>query len=238
MFSMVSKPSWWLALAALLPATAHAQALNCKVPKELTAAPARALPSNVGMVPVTGAKLALSWSPQYCKTRQASSRDRHQCSGAFGRFGFIVHGLWVEGEGRNDPEYCAPAKPLSAATLARNFCMTPSAALLQHEWTKHGTCASSEADPYFDEARRLYSGLVFPNMDALSRQKLTVRQFQTAFARANPRVPQGAIAITTDRGGWLKEVQLCLDTRNRWRNCPREDRGAPPQTALRIWRSN
>lgn len=227
-----------LLVVSAYPATAHAQALNCKVPQRLSANVRPSPPSNVGMVQVTGSLLALSWSPQYCRTRLASPRDRTQCSGANGRFGFILHGLWVEGAGRDDPEYCAPATPVPEAELKRNFCMTPSADLLQHEWAKHGTCGASDPAGYFAAARAQWSKLAFPNMDALSRRKLTVRQFKIAFAQANRGLPESAISVRTARGGWLNEVMLCLNTKGAYRACPAEDRGAPPQLDLKIWRGN
>ncbi len=225
-------------LVVLAPTIAQAQALNCKVPQSLSAEVRLSPQSNVGMVETTGSLLAISWSPQYCRNRLTNPRDKTQCSGANGRFGFILHGLWVETAGRNDPQFCAPATPVPESELKRNFCMTPSAALMQHEWAKHGTCATDTPERYFAAARRFWGKLAFPNMDALSHKALTVRQFQQAFAKANRGLPESAISVRTDRGGWLDEVMLCIGTKGEWRACPAEDRGAPPTLNLRIWRGN
>src|SRR3546814_14299066 len=60
------------------------------------------------IAPVTGYLLALSWSPEFCRTRTESKRHRLQCSGEMGRFGFVLHGLWPDAAGRRDPRWCRP----------------------------------------------------------------------------------------------------------------------------------
>jgi len=107
---------------------------------------------------------------------------------------------------------------------------------MQHEWTKHGTCAASRAEDYFATAKRHFDALRFPDMNQLSRGRLTVQGFKSAFTALNPTWSASSISVQTGQGGWLKEVRLCMDRRERPRTCPVEDRGASAGAQLRIWR--
>src|SRR6187551_1969168 len=126
------------ALAALLltPGAAQAQAYQCRAPGSPVSIPAVPRDGPVRQVPVTGYTLAVSWSPEYCRAWRGQADDDRQCSGRAGRFGWVVHGLWPEGHGANWPQWCPAARGPTSAELARNMCVTPSAQLLSHEWTK------------------------------------------------------------------------------------------------------
>lgn len=104
--------------------------------------------------------LALTWSPKWCRTRTNEGEARLQCRD--NRFGFVVHGLWPNGEGKTHPRYCAPAPALSAATVRANLCMPPSTQLLQHEWAAHGTCGWSAPGPYFAKTAQLWRSPSLP----------------------------------------------------------------------------
>lgn len=223
--------------ASLLPVAASAQAYRCVVPHELPRpradGPTQREPRRV--VPIGGYTLALSWTPQHCRER-ADPDEAFQCGGG-NRFGFTLHGLWPDGEGRTWPQYCRPAPLLGARLIRRNLCMTPSVQLLQHEYAKHGTCMGIGPSRYFARAAALHARLRYPDMAALSRRPgLTVGQFAAAFARANRGVTAGMMRVTTDRAGWLDEVWLCLDKRFAFTACPAHQRGASPTTPLKIWR--
>ena len=224
-------------IAILLPFPAFAQASQCRVPDRITL-PEREDPpaGEVRNARATQHLLALSWSPHYCRTRGNDPQDRLQCGGEVGKFGFILHGLWPDVAGKSDPAWCAPAKPLSRSLIEKHFCMTPSPRLLNHEWAKHGTCASSDPDKYFKAAGLLYAALKFPDMDSLSRRRITVATLSAAFAGQNPGVRPNMVAVHTDKGGWLKEVRLCLDASMRPKVCAPEDRGTKPTRFLKIWR--
>ena len=220
-------------LLGLAPAAAWAQAQSCQVPAELPR-PRPVLPRADEVranVAVTGYTLALSWSPQYCRGRN----DDTQCSGRVGRFGFILHGLWPEGSGRQWPQYCRPAQLLPPAVVRDNLCVTPSAQLMQHEWAKHGTCMTGEADAYFRSARALYQQLTWPDMARLARSGRThAGALVTAFTRSNPGLKPEMVRVRTGRGGWLTEVWICLDRRLAWTRCPAGKGGVPGTAPLRI----
>lgn len=225
-------------ILAAMPTVASAREIACLIPDALPKPRIETPPlSDVNHAPATGYVLALSWSPQFCRDRSGMAEHAPQCGGS-SRFGFILHGLWPDGDGRADPAWCRPVRnPIDRNLVRRNFCMTPSADLQQHEWAKHGSCMSATPEAYFKASSILYGALKWPDMDALSRARPNVAAFKAAFARANPGVLPSAIAVQTTSGGWLKSVNLCLAMDFRTRACPRGDGGAPPRTALKIWRS-
>jgi ribonuclease T2 len=224
-------------ICLLLPVAAVAQATACQIPANLPPLRAEANEAPAAnAAPTTSNLLALSWSPQFCRTRAGDSQHAFQCDGRAAQFGFILHGLWPDGPGRNDPAWCGPAKPLPVDLLRKNLCMMPSVSLQQHEWAKHGTCITSEPSRYFRAASILYDALKWPDMDRLSRARPSVGRFVAAFVAANRGLPANAVRVATSGGGWLQEVHICLDTSYKPRACPRDERGASPRSALKIWR--
>lgn len=236
-----------LALIALLATTnpvlaREPAAAACIVPPILPR-PQASLPDEdqpVRRTPVTGYTLALTWSPQYC--RRATDRDPLQCAREQ-RFGMVLHGLWPDSSARADnwPQFCRPTPLLSASVIRANFCRTLSVDLIQHEWAKHGTCMSRSPQAYFAAAARLYDAIRWPDMDALSRRDdLTAGDITAALLAANPRLPglaAHAVRVRTTRDGWLDEIWLCLDRRQRYAACPAtKARGAPSNARVKIWR--
>lgn len=223
------------ALLALLPAPAVAQAYQCAVPRTLAPVRPEAPDGLVRKPPVAGYTLAASWSPDYCKTSRETRTM--QCSGAGGRFGFILHGLWPVAKGGPPPQWCARAPALSADVLRRHLCMTPSPGLMAHEWAKHGTCMTRRPETYFKVAAILWRSLRWPDADHLSRQEnLTVGDLRQAFAALNPGWSAQGIGIELSRTGWLREVRLCYGRDFRPRRCARAQLGPGDATALKIWR--
>jgi ribonuclease T2 len=228
-----------MAVAAVAPLPALAQAYRCSVPGEIARprpdGPTTQQPRRV--VPTRGYTLALTWNPQYCRENGDRQSARFQC-GADNRFGFTLHGLWPDGDGVNRwPQYCSAAPLLSEQVIRRNLCATPSAQLLQHEYAKHGTCMNVTPAAYFNQASGLYGRVRYPDMEALSRRRgLTVGAFAQAFARVNRGLTPDMFRVTANRQGWLDEVWLCLDTRLRRTRCPAHQRSASANTPLKIWR--
>ena len=221
--------------ASLIAAPALAQAYQCRMPAHVSApsvnpdGPRRDLP-------VTGYTLALSWSPEFCKGREGQTRSRTQCSGANGRFGFVVHGLWPEARG-TWPQWCKSAIRLTPAETRRNMCMMPSADLVARQWAKHGTCMVRKPETYFKVTRILWDSLRFPDIDALSRQPgLTAGDIRRAIAAANQGIEAHHIGLDLDRKGWLEEVQICYGKRFRPAPCDRRRFGAGDGKAAKIWR--
>ena len=232
-----------LAAAAMLaaPAAASAQAYRCSPP----ATPPRYgpdLPSAsqpVRRMAIGGYTLAITWAPQYCHDRERDASARFQCA-AGNRFGFTLHGLWVDGTGKDWPQYCRATGLLPQVLVRRQLCATPSAQLVQHEWAKHGTCMPGGTTParYFARSGALYARLRFPDLDALSRRGATAGRVAAAIAAANPGIRPDMMVVTATKRGWLDEIWLCLDTRFRHEPCPPGKGGLAPGAPVRIWRDS
>lgn len=229
-----------VAFALLAPGVASAQAYSCAVPEAtaLTVRPDLASADQPQrLLPIGHYTLAISWSPQYCRKPDAATRSRFQCGGD-SRFGFVLHGLWPDGVGKDWPQYCKATPLLSPATIRANMCATPSAQLLQHEWAKHGTCMAGETpESYFKRSTGMYRKLRYPDMMRLSRQPtLTAGRLASAIAKANPGMRADGMRITTDRQGWLDEVWICMDKAFRYARCPAHQGGVSPRAKVKIWR--
>jgi ribonuclease T2 len=228
-----------MALAAMLaPATAQAQSLACKIPDRIPVPrveqPKRGEP--VRNPQITGYLLSMSWSPQHCADvrNPKDVRDRFQCSGENGRFGWVLHGLWPETDTPGYPQWCRPAKIVPQPVLKKHLCMTPSAQLLQHEWAKHGTCMSPHPAAYFRSAELLFRAVRFPDMKRLAAKPQTAGSVRRAFAAVNKGVSEPMIAVSIDRQGWLNEVRLCLGPRMRPQRCKPFQAGARDQRTVRV----
>ncbi len=223
-------------LALLFPALAAAQAYQCRIPRGPVAVPAAPRDGPVRQVPVTGYTLALSWSPEYCRGRENRAADRRQCSGASGRFGFIVHGLWPEGRG-TWPQWCPAESRPTSSELAANMCITPSAALLTHEWAKHGACMVRRPDTYFRVTRILWNSLRLPDFDRLShREGLTAGAIRNAFVSANAGWKEEQVGVKLNARGWLEELRLCYGKDFKPTRCDARRFGPRDSTPASIWR--
>lgn len=228
-----------LTAAAMLPTVVHAQALSCAIPDRLprphAEGPTPSEPRRV--LPIGGYTLALSWTPQICAGDEGRDRDGLQCGrGAMARFGFVLHGLWPDGKGRDWPQYCRPAAILSPQVIRGALCATPSVQLVQHEWAKHGTCTGQRPAAYFARGKALFQAVRYPDMRALAaRRDLTVSAFARVFAAADRRLRPDMIKVQTTRQGWLSEVWLCLDTRFAPMRCAgsQQRASAPLRIAMR-----
>lgn len=224
-----------LAFSAALPGTALAQVAQCSAPASLPR-PRPELPDagqRQRLLPIGSYTLALSWTPQYCFS--PAHRGEFQCSARAGRFGFVLHGLWPDGRGRDWPQYCRSAALLPQKVIRDNLCTTPSAQLMQHEWAKHGTCMTTRPELYFNLSRTLYQDIRYPDMTALARHpSLTVGGFVQAFVAANPRLRANMLRVGTTRQGWLQELWICLDSALEYARCPGGKPGVALSARLRI----
>lgn len=223
-----------LAGLACMSSAALAQS-QCVIPQALPKG--RALvppPGETVIAPLTGHILVLSWSPQFCKVNGDDKKNATQCGGS-NKFGFVLHGLWPDGEGRKDPQWCKRVPAVSPEVMKQYFCSTPSASLMQHEWAKHGSCTESDSGRYFGAANRAYAALKFPDMDTLSRPQTSVGTLTSAFVAANPGLTADMLRVNLTQLGWLEDVRICLGTDYRPKSCPRDIGGASADTRLKIW---
>ena len=228
--------SGWLALfLAAWPALAQAQAYQCRVPGAVSVPEIR--PDGPRRtVPVTGYTLALSWSPEFCRTRAKERAHARQCSGRGGTFGFIVHGLWPDGA-RSWPQWCPTKARPTGREIAGQLCRSPSARLVARQWAKHGACMVRRPETYLNVTNILFDSLRWPDFDRLSRKDdLTANDVREWFVMANRGWRTEAVGVRLNARGWLTELRLCYDSRFRPARCDRQRYGAADAAPVRIWR--
>lgn len=224
-----------LALSLAIPHPALGQAYQCTLPQRVTPPGTAKQDGPTRRVPAAGYTLAASWSPEYCK--MSGDKASMQCSRRYGRFGFILHGLWPEARKGPPPQWCKMSPRPSIPLIRRHLCMTPSPRLLQHEWYKHGSCMTGKPATYFKVSAILWRSLRWPDADRLSRDKeLTAGDLRKAFVRANPAWRTNQVGLHTSRTGWLREVRLCYGRDFMPRTCPAAAFGPPDSARLKIWR--
>lgn len=205
---------------------------TCVVPPDVRPARPYAIPQDEAVrdVPVAYHLLAVSWSPQACRTGRDYPDQRLQC--ADNRFGLTLHGLWPNGAESRHPRYCATQAPaLRPETVRRHFCMTPSPRLMQHEWAAHGTCGWESAEAYYADAARLWDALVKPDLEAIPADRLTAGAIRDAFAAANPGLPRRAVIVVLADDDAFREVRLCYSRDLAPMACPR---GLGPPDRVRV----
>ena len=229
-------------LAASL--TAVLALVACAVPTEQAAGPAAdcALPADLAPVPAEVGPadkvvadfspdsylLAIAWQPEACRSHAADTSDPSACDGVRT---WTLHGLWPNSNDGKHPRYCRASEALAAPTVAKTFCMIPSARLQQHEWAAHGVCAWDSPEAYFAQSQALWNAIRKPPLTAPS---MTAGQLRDAFVAANPALPRAAIAIASAPEGQLREVRLCHDLAFKPAACAPKALGARDDTVLII----
>jgi ribonuclease T2 len=225
-------------LAALVlasPSAAFAQAYQCTPPQRFDPVPPIMPDGPPQRVPISGYTLAVSWSPEYC--RRPQDKANMQCSGANGRFGFILHGLWPEARSGPSPQWCALTPRPSPQVVRGNLCMTPVPWLIEHEWAKHGSCMARTPESYFRVSGILWRSLRWPDADRLSRQQgLTVGDLRRAFVARNPDWRTEQVGVLLSGNGWLREIHLCYGRDFLPTTCERQQLGPRDSVPLKIWR--
>lgn len=167
--------------------------------------------------------LSLSWSPTWCGNK-AGKADGDQCNGPR-RYGFVVHGLWPQYSKGGYPAECAAPQALPGQVVEDMLPLMPSRRLIQHEWSRHGTCDGTEAPAYFAKTRQAYERVRIPKLFQApdQPQSLTVEQVEKLFLAANPGMERKSVAVVC-RGRQASEVRVCLDKDLNFRACARDVR--------------
>ena len=224
-----------LAVVLLLPGPAVAQSVACAIPQRIAPLPPVRPDGPPRRVPVAGYALAVSWSPEFCRTDRDPGSI--QCSGRNGRFGFVLHGLWPEAAAGPPPQWCALLPRPQAETIRQNLCTTPVPRLIEHEWAKHGSCMATTPEAYWGIARHVFARFRWPDVNRLSFQTgLRVGDLRDAVARANPGLPRESVGVVTNGRGWLRELRICHNRQYRPVACRRGGFGSADAAALKIWR--
>src|SRR5262249_42883375 len=133
--------------------------------------------------------LVLSYAPNFC-SEPGGRKDPRECANGR-RLGFVVHGLWPQGETSRGPENCGSARPVSSTILQQTLRYIPTESLIQHEWAAHGTCTGLSAADYFAALRKARDSVNIPSdLDQPARElRLTPAQIEAQFAAANAGFP-------------------------------------------------
>lgn len=217
---------------ALICGPALAAAPACAPPADLAPAPALTPQAGevVAHVPIAHYLLALSWTPQWRRTIGEKGTEQTIDDGSRG---FMLHGLWPNGEAPPFPRYCRPVGVLDISMVRHMYCRTPSAELLQHEWQAHGACAWPDARAYFAQAARLYDRVVMPRLEDIGPGALTAGAIRARFIARNPTFRREDIFVAATRSDQFTEVRLCYDLKYQPGACPGGN-GAPDGARLQL----
>ena len=143
---------------------------------------------------------------------RASGRAKNPAECGTGRkIGFVVHGFWPQEDTTRGPENCGPASPVASSLVQLMLNYIPTASLIQHEWTTHGTCSGLSAADYFAAVRKARDSVTIPDEFKAPAQTLNLSPaaIEQAFAAANPSFPKTAFR-TSCTAGDLQEARICF----------------------------
>ena len=154
--------------------------------------------------------LVLSYSPDFC-AEPGGYKDPREC-GSGRRLGFIVHGLWPQGENSRGPENCG-GSPVAQAIIQATLSYNPIPSLIQHEWTTHGTCSGLSAADFFAALRKARDSVTLPaDLNQPERNlQLSPGQVESKLAAANPKFPAAAFRTSCYKDAVLQEIRICLN---------------------------
>jgi len=147
--------------------------------------------------------LNLSWSPEFCHTHPGAAECASHST-------FVLHGLWPQNNDGTWPQNCSTAP--GPANPAQYSDIYPDPSLLQHEWSKHGTCSGLSADDYFSAARKAFQSIKVPAKLAglTSQSSMPPDQILALFSSSDPQIPRAAMALSCG-SNYLTAIEVCLD---------------------------
>lgn len=156
--------------------------------------------------------LALSWSPEYCKTHKQGMQCNRQPQQAYR---FVLHGLWPSLD-----KTCTQEK-LSETVIDATLPFIPSKKLIKHEWKKHGRCSGYNPKQFFDLSIQAYEKIKIPNFFNHVEVNTTkkVNDIKESFIKENPKLKYDAIRVVNIKKEF-SELRVCLDKSFQAINCP------------------
>jgi ribonuclease T2 len=155
--------------------------------------------------------LSLTWVPSFC----AAHPDPAEC---VRNLGFGLHGLWPESV-NGYPSNCSPdALPIGVRTAYAG--LFPSADMIDHEWSKHGTCSGLGASGFFARTQRLLGSVAVPPQyqRRMELQPSDAAMVKGAFLAVNPALNAGSLVLScTERR--ISEMHICLRKDGSARTC-------------------
>jgi len=176
--------------------------------------------------------LALSWNATWCAL-EGDGRGAGQCDPRHD-FGFVLHGLWPQGE-RGWPSFCrTEARDPSRAETRAMADIMGSGGLAWHQWKKHGRCSGLAPEAYFKLTRDAWGMIRRPEvLRKLDKQvRIAPDVVEQAFLEANPGLKPNQIAVTC-KDGFVQEVRICLTKGLVPRACvPKVERGCRAKSVV------
>ncbi len=163
--------------------------------------------------------LVLSYAPDFCDQPQGK-KDPREC-GIGRKVGFVVHGMWPQGDTTRGPENCGHAGAVSPAIVQATLKYIPTESLIQHEWATHGTCSGLSAADYFAALRTARDSVTIPgdlNQPA-QRLQLSPATIESKMAAGNASFPPAAFRTSCYRNNELQEVRICVNKDQSPRAC-------------------
>jgi ribonuclease T2 len=176
--------------------------------------------------------LALSYAPDFCNQPKVN-KDPLEC-GAGRHIGFVVHGLWPQGDVTRGPQNCGPARPVSQTIIQVTLPYIPTESLIQHEWATHGTCSGLSAADYFAALRKARESISIPDdlKQPSQQQQLGVSGIEAKMAQANPAFPPKAFRVSCYNDRELQEIRVCFNKDLTPRECSRSVGECPASTVM------
>ena len=153
--------------------------------------------------------LVLSYAPDFCN--ETGSKDPGEC-GNGRHVGFVVHGLWPQGETTRGPENCASQGEIPDGIFTEMLRYFPTKSLIQHEWTTHGTCSGLIMAAYFAAVKKARDAVTIPSsLVASVTQAITPAEVISRVAAANSSFLKTAFRTSCYKDSELQEVRVCLN---------------------------
>ena len=158
--------------------------------------------------------LTLSWSPEFCASHAADPSAQEECSQ---RRGLVVHGLWPQNQDGGWRAFCRPVSTVPVALAKRELAVMPNVDLIEHEWTKHGSCTTYSAPQYFDALNHAFAAIHVP--ESLTHPAtpivLPLAEAKQQWATANPCLDPNMISFQCSHAAAhrneVQEIRICLD---------------------------
>lgn len=174
--------------------------------------------------------LALSWQPGFCSTHKSKKECKNADSSLPSAKALSLHGLWPQ---PRDNAYCGVSEAdktidrrgrwdllkkldLTSDTVkALSVAMPGYASLLQrHEWVKHGTCYSKDAETYYKDSIRLTNNFNDSPVAALMKsskgKSLTLKAIRASVAKSFGKQAASSVALRCGRKNQITELWIGL----------------------------
>ena len=174
--------------------------------------------------------LALSWQPGFCSTHKSKTECKRANSSSPSAKNLSLHGLWPQ---PRDNAYCGVSEADKAIDrrgrwdLLKPLSLTDKTAkelgvvmpgflsnLQRHEWIKHGTCYSSDAETYYKDSIRLTKEFNDSAVDELLTKNkgktLSIRAIRAAVAKSFGNEAATKVALRCGRNDQITELWIGL----------------------------